>query len=89
LLHHRNIDGRYPDDPEFRVEYRDLWEKWERVCWVVQLQRGDHTIPLDRAEYVTEWCIALAQQLVVADRARRAGQQPPLSLDATRQWVGE
>ena len=62
---------------------------WNRACGVVQSQYGTELMPLDEAEYACEWCIALAQEIVDAEIAVRAGKRIPDSLEATRFWVWE
>jgi hypothetical protein len=44
-------------------------------------------MPLDEADYATDWCIALAEEIVKAQRQVKAGKEIPTSFDLTRQWV--
>jgi len=46
-------------------------------------------MPADEAEYATEWCIALAIEIVDAELALRDGRAVSNSLADTRAWVWE
>jgi hypothetical protein len=44
----------------------------------------------DETKYAIDWCIALAQELVDAERASRTSAPfDPTKLEYTRQWVWE
>ena len=46
-------------------------------------------MPRDEADYAAEWCIALAQEIVEAERAVIAGKSIPVSFTLTGEWVWE
>ncbi|MFA5916259.1 MAG: hypothetical protein WC830_22145 [Burkholderiales bacterium] len=86
-LHAGTIDDRVPDVPALREEFNRLLEWWRRACQVVQTKRGTEFMPADEAEYALDWCIALAAEIIDAERAARAGAESPDSLESTRAWV--
>lgn len=88
-LFHATIDGRLPDDPMLRSELSRLRIWWDRACDSVNYRRETTEMPLEEAQFAVEWCIALAQEIVEAERAIRVGQSPRSSLHGTRHWVWE
>jgi len=58
-------------------------------CGVLQTERGTILMPRDEADYAAEWCIALAQEIVEAERAVIAGKSIPVSFTLTGEWVWE
>lgn len=88
-LHKGIIDGKIPISQDIHKELKRLHLYWDRVCNVVQAQRGTDTMPLEEADYATEWCIALAQEIVKAQRELAAGKGMPTSLTYTGEWVWE
>lgn len=44
-------------------------------------------MPADEADAALEWCIALAQEIIDAERAHRTGGRVSDKLEATRHWV--
>lgn len=87
-LHSGGIDERLPDNPVHREELQRLRQWWERACFSVNHQIQDDVL-LDEAQYAVEWCIGLAQELVLAERASRAGEPGSCSLAGTQKWVWE
>lgn len=86
-LHTAAVGDRLPDDPELRAELLRLQKWWFRVCDAVIEQRSVGPLPLDEAEYASEWCIALAQELVDAELALRSGKKPDARLEYIRHLV--
>ena len=87
ILHMSVIGDESLRTPELRDELHRLQEWWQRACWALRLQRTD-TVLQDEAEYAVEWCIALAQEIVDAERSTRGGQPATTPhLDTTRHWV--
>lgn len=87
LLHFSVVDDRIPDHPELKAELFKLQNYWRDACDVNIYRRGTKTMPLDEAPYATEWCIALAQEIVDAELAYRAGGQPASGLEYCQEWV--
>jgi len=85
-LHYGEIDGRLPDDLKLRDELQQLRSWWDRACFSVNQQIQD-SILQDEAQYAVEWCISLAQEIVVAELASRSGQPDPSAFISTRDWV--
>ncbi len=86
-LHTDVLDGELFGDISLRSELYELREWWFDVCDAVNYGRSGRRLPLNEVEYAAEWCICLAQELVDAEIARRAGAAAPITLDATRRWV--
>ena len=87
-LHTGKINGYFPENPELRDELFRLRKWWNRSCDVVNYNRKDDVLS-DEAQYATDWCIALAQEIVDAEIAFRNGDAPSISLESTREWVWE
>ena len=85
-LHTGKINGYFPENPELRDELFRLRKWWNRSCDVVNYNRKDDVLS-DEAQYATDWCIALAQEIVDAEIAFRNGDAPSISLESTREWV--
>jgi hypothetical protein len=83
------IDGDVPSDPALRDELLRLRRRWYLACQVVRENRGTPLMPVNEAEFATEWCIALAQEIVEAHHALGAGKPMPSSVASTRSWVWE
>lgn len=89
VLHCGVIDGAVPSDPEIREELVRLRRWWHAACDSLNY-RIPHAVLKDEAEPATSWCIALAQELIDAERATRAGKScDKTMLNGTRQWVWE
>jgi hypothetical protein len=84
-LHHGVLDREVLSDPGLRDELERLRDYWYRICSVLQTQQGTHSMPLDEAKYATEWCIALAQEIIKAQREIASGKQISTSLEFTQQ----
>lgn len=80
------IDGHLPVNPELREELFRLQKWWNRACDVLNYDRKDEVLS-DEAQYATEWCIALAQEIVDAEISSRNRAIPSDSLESTREWV--
>lgn len=86
-LHHTKVDGKLFSNTELRDELNKLQKWWYRACDSVNYSRID-AILKDEAESALDWCIALTQELIDAERACRLNiSANELNLDATRQWV--
>jgi hypothetical protein len=83
------IDGDIPTDLALRDELWRLRRQWYLACQVVRENRGTSLMPVNEAEFATEWCIALAQEIVEAHRALAAGKPMPTSVASTGGWVWE
>lgn len=77
FLHHYDIDGERLTDAELKEEAVRLWERWRRVCDAVNYQRFTKELPEEEAQYAVDWCIGIAQQIIEAERAVRAGKPKP------------
>lgn len=89
VLHYGVIDGALPSDPKIREELTRLGRWWRSACDSLH-HSTPHAILKDEAEPATSWCIALAQELIDAERAARAGRSfDNTMLNGTRQWVWE
>lgn len=63
---------------------------WAQASSAVITQDLAHTVFDDEAEYAAEWCIRLAEQLILAERAARSGAPvEEYQLNAARGWVWE
>lgn len=88
-LHFGVIDRTLPSDLTIRDELDRLRVWWRAACFSLNYSIRDAVLR-DEAEAATSWCISLAQELVDAERASRAGKQPDVVLlNHTRQWVWE
>lgn len=87
-LHTGAVGERLPADGELREELQRLRAWWDRACSAINYQRRDPVL-LDEAEYAAEWCIRLAQEIVIAEQAIAIGQKPTYSLEHVRTWVWE
>jgi hypothetical protein len=88
-LHRGMIEDELLANDELREELEQLQERWVRACDAVNSERSIPLMPLDEAKYAVEWCIALAQELVLAQRALDADKVIPSTLASTRRWVWE
>lgn len=87
LLHLSIIDSEPLRNSELREELTKLQSWWSRACLALQSQRPDPVLQ-DEADYVIEWCISLAQEIVDAERSARTGNLATApNLEITRQWV--
>lgn len=89
VLHFGVIDKALPSDSTIREELKRLGVWWRAACDSLNYSIP-HAVLKDEAEAATSWCIALAQELIEAERAARAGEPfDPTLLNYTRQWVWE
>ena len=89
VLHYGVIDGALPSDIEIREELVRLGRWWRAACDSLNY-RIPYAILKGEAEPATSWCIALAQELIDAERAICAGKSfDKTMLNGTRQWVWE
>ncbi|MDP3282690.1 MAG: hypothetical protein U1D41_14300 [Nitrosomonas sp.] len=84
------IADQFLENKELCDELQRLRQWWFKICDAINNNRKD-TILKDEAKYAIEWCIALAQEIVDAELAFRAGSNrfSTDSLMSTRQWVWE
>ena len=61
---------------------------WFRACDALNFDRKDSVLQ-NEAEYAMEWCIALAREIVAAERIVKEGGQPSYMLEHTAKWVYE
>jgi len=87
-LHTAVIEGRILDNLELRDELMQIRKWWDRACHSVNYNIKDEVLA-DEAKYAIEWCISLSQEIVDAEIAFRAGNNPSRQLEATREWVWE
>lgn len=88
-LHTGAIDGKVATHETLREEMSQLRRRWDCALLVLQTRHGTFEMPLDEAEYATEWCIALATEIIDAERAHRSGKDDQSKLELTREWVWE
>jgi hypothetical protein len=88
-LWRKTVDGVLVHPP-FLEELLRNSEWWDKACASVRAMRTNDSVFGDEAEYAVEWCIALAEQLVLAERATRTGAEVDSDqLDYVRGWVWE
>lgn len=89
LLHGRPEGNSPPLNAEFATVLRRLrpW-RW-RACDVVRTERALPTMPLEEAECAGEWCITLAEALLIANEEALAGRSQHPERDHTGSWVWE
>lgn len=90
-LHRSTVDETLPTNVVVREELLRIQHWWREVCNTLNYG-GKHPILRDEVEYAKEWCIRLAEQLVLFERAIRGGKalgELPFMLEHTRQWVWE
>lgn len=80
------IGGRLPDNPELRDELLRIRKWWFKACDALNYNQKDNVL-LDDAKFATEWCIALALEIVDAEIAFRKNLPAPVSLQYTRDLV--
>ena len=82
------IDGVSLTNHNFREQLLEIRKWWFKACDALNYGRTD-TVLKDDAQYAVEWCISLAKEIVAAERAFNAGQQPSYMLEHTSSWVYE
>lgn len=90
-LHWITVDDALPTNELVREELLRIHKWWREVCDTLNHGRR-HPVLRDEVEYAKDWCIRLAEQLVLFERAVRSGKAPgelPFTLEHTRQWVWE
>jgi len=88
LLHLGVIDDKLPEDEGLKSESEMLRKWWNKVCRAQNMQIVDPILQ-DESPYAGEWCISLAQEMVLATRATRRGETVSPSLEFCREWVWE
>jgi hypothetical protein len=83
------VNDRPIADHNLRDELEEIRQKWGLVCAVSNSQHGNYLLPLHKAEFVSEWCISLAAEIIKAQRDLDAGEQISSSYERTRRWVWE
>lgn len=86
-LHKITVDDAVPTHAGYRDEIARLSRLLDEINIVRTHRVGRPHIPLDEADDAAEWCVALAEQLVEAERNFRQGKEASYMLDATREWV--
>ena len=71
-LHQGVIDGKLVSPGPLREEFERLGKWWSEVCGAVNRERP-HPVLLDETEFATSWCIAIAQEIIDAEREIRSG----------------
>lgn len=74
VLHNGVIDGEYIGEGPLRDELSRARDWWFQVCSAVNSER-EHPILKDETQFGTDWCIGIAQEIVDAERDRRAGKE--------------
>ena len=89
-LSRATVDETPFTQPEYREEVLRVSKWWDRACSVTRSAGFKDAVLGDEAQYAIGWCIQLAEQLVLAERAARSGSKVnELQLDAVRGWVWE
>jgi hypothetical protein len=88
-LHFGTVDDVLPSDPLLEGDLTKLRGYWDRVCSVLQTQRGTPLMPLDEAPYAQEWCISLATEIVSAQRSINKCGKSAYEYTPSRIWVWE
>ncbi|KAF0190353.1 MAG: hypothetical protein FD165_2777 [Gammaproteobacteria bacterium] len=71
-LHYGVIDKALPSNPAYQDDFSRLCRWWNAACDSVN-HRIPHKVLRDEAESALGWCIALAQDIIDAERAFRSG----------------
>ena len=90
-LHWSTVDDTLPTNAQVREDLLRIQMWWREVCNTLNYG-GKHPILRDEVEYAKEWCVRLAEQLVLFERAARSGKpvgELQFTLEYTRQWVWE
>lgn len=84
------VDHTFFTQKEYREEAYRISKWWAQACAAVISPNPKDTVFAGEAEYATEWCIRLAEQLVLAERAARSGTAvEEYRLKAVSEWVWE
>ena len=86
-IHEGVIDDSTLTIPNLKAELDRLRTYWWAARDVNIARRGTPTMPLEEAPYAQEWCIRLAEQIVIAERAEREGKKPGYPLEECQNWV--
>jgi len=73
VLHDGVIDGEYFRPGPLREEFRRIQKWWHEVCAAENAER-EHPVLKDETRCGTDWCIAIAQELIDSERDARAGE---------------
>jgi hypothetical protein len=71
-LHRGLIDGDLVSPGPLGEEFQRLLKWWSEVCSAVNGERP-HRVLLDETQFATSWCIAIAQEIIDAEREIRSG----------------
>jgi len=89
LLHRWKVDDAVLKTPALLDEFRRLNLWWTAACDSVNNRRR-HPVLRDEAEPALEWCISLAQAIIIAERKARLGDKSETpELEDARQHVWE
>lgn len=85
FLHTGIIDAQLIQHPELRDEFHQISKWWDRVCQAIQTRHDAIHMPLEEAEFAISWCTSIAQLIIEAELAFRAGKEISLLLRAKRE----
>jgi len=73
VLHTSRIDGEYIGPGPLRDELHRIQDWWRQVCAAGKAGR-EHPVLKDETRFGGDWCIAIAQEIIDAERDRRTGK---------------
>jgi hypothetical protein len=73
VLHTGSIDGEYIREGPLRDELQRA-RKWRRESCDAEIAGREHPVLKDETEYGKHWCIAIAREIIDAERDLRAGK---------------
>ena len=73
VLHTGLIDGEYIGPGPLRDELHRIQDWWRHVC-AADIAGREHPVLKDETRFGADWCIAIAQEIIDAERDRRAGK---------------
>jgi hypothetical protein len=73
VLHTGSIDGEYIRAGPLRDELQRVRKWWRESC-DAEIAGREHPILKDETEFGKHWCIAIAQEIIDAERDLRAGR---------------
>jgi hypothetical protein len=85
-LHRLTIFEGPVEEPSLREELLRINRWWDRACFSLIYRITDEVLG-DEARYAQEWCISLAEEIIKAEKAFRAGLPAPATLEFERSLV--
>jgi hypothetical protein len=73
VLHNGVIDGEYIRPGPLREELQRIQKWWDQVC-AAEIAGREHPVLKDETRFGTDWCVAIAQEIIDAERDLRAGK---------------